>query len=440
MRWKKYINSCIWLGYVFVIFPLLDANGQNQLDSLAIRDSVVLSPESQYTMLKRSDSLILPDFYDNWYQFMRHLEALRLGKDTVISIIHLGDSHIQAGHFSGRIMRLFHQEFGNAGRGWIAPFKLSHSNEPNDYFIKSAVKDWITGRCVQNVPKVKIGIGGIGIQTESPLINFDIIITPHNGAGYYFNKVVLYRDEKSAPMFPTGVYKDSVCLLRAKTIMDVGVIADTLYSKRLIDTLLLHGLYSDVERIGFGQDSSFKNIYYGFSLTNGRSGILYHAIGVNGAMYINYTHESYVRQLALLRPSLLILSLGTNETFGRQFNQAEFTLQVKDFISMVKREMPHTAILLTTPPECFRKVWIKKQRTYVRNVNTELVAQIIRMVAKEQGLACWDLFTITGGRNSCREWQKKNLLSRDRIHFTPRGYEEQANLLFRALMKSYNQR
>lgn len=395
IKWKKYINSCIWLESFFVIFPLFDVNGQNLLNGLAIRDSVVLSSKSQYTMMKRCDSLILPDSYENWCQFMRHLEALRLGKDTVISIVHLGDSHIQAGHFSGHLMRLLHQEFGNAGRGWIAPFKLSHSNEPNDYFIKSSVKDWIVGRCVQNIPKVKIGIGGIGIQSESPLINFDIIITPHNGADYYFNKVVLYRDEKSMPMFPAGVDKDSVCLFRAETMMNVGVVADTFCFKGCRDTLFLYSHYKkDIEIDSLGRDSSFKNIYYGFSLTNGRPGILYHAIGVNGAMYVNYTCESYVHQLALLHPSLLILSLGTNETFGRKFNQAEFALQVKDFLLMVKREMPHTAILLTTPPECYRKIWIKKQRTYVRNVNTEFVSQIIRMVTREQRLACWDLLLL----------------------------------------------
>lgn len=57
--------------------------------------------------------------------------------------------------------------------------------------------------------------------------------------------------------------------------------------------------------------------------TNGYPGVLYHSVGVTGAMYVNYTDEAYVRQLALLKPSLLIISLGTNETlrpslpFGR---------------------------------------------------------------------------------------------------------------------------
>ena len=102
-------------------------------------------------------------------------------------------------------MRLFQQAFGNAGRGWIAPFKLSKTNEPDDYFIKSVAKDWIAGRCIQHVRKTPIGIGGIGIKSVSPSINFDVVITPNNGAGYEFNEAILYRGEKSMPMLLPGL-------------------------------------------------------------------------------------------------------------------------------------------------------------------------------------------------------------------------------------------
>ena len=55
-------------------------------------------------------------------------------------------------------MRLLQDEFGNAGRGWIAPFKLSRTNEPDDYFITSSVRDWIAGRCIQRKRKTSVGM------------------------------------------------------------------------------------------------------------------------------------------------------------------------------------------------------------------------------------------------------------------------------------------
>ena len=185
-------------------------------------------------------------------------------------------------------------------------------------------------------------------------------------------------------------------------------------------------------------DTSFRNLYYGFSLLNGNPGVLYHSIGINGAMYVNYTSEEYVCRLAALRPALLIVSLGTNESFGRRFSKTEFASQVEAFITLVKRHMPGTALLLTTPPECYRRVTVNKKRTYVRNDNTEKVAEVIREVAKREGLACWDLFTATGGLNSSKAWQRAGLMRNDRIHFVKEGYFEQGRMLYRAFLNTYN--
>lgn len=372
-------------------------------------------------------------------EFFEGLEALQAGQDTILTVVQLGDSHIQAGYYPGKVMRLLQEQFGNAGRGWIAPFKLSKTNEPDDYFITSAAKEWVTGRAIQNVKKSPIGIGGIGIRSASPSINLDVTIAPSNGNGYSFNQAVLYRGDKSMLMLPAGRLKDSVSTFLSKESVVPGVVADTFRLSRLTDTLQFHSTRRKQGTDQLLPASHFDNIYYGFNLTNGNSGILYHAIGVNGAMYVNYTDEEYVRQLALLKPSLLIISLGTNETFGRRFTSEEFSAQVETFISLVKKRIPETAILLTTPPECYKRAYVNKKRTYVRNSNTQIAARVIKDVARREGIACWDLFAATGGKNSCTKWQKAHLMGRDRVHFTKEGYREQGALFYRALIQSYNQ-
>ena len=62
-----------------------------------------------------------------------------VGSDTavVVSILHLGDSHIQAGFFSGAVRDSLQAVFGDAGRGLVAPLKLLGTNEPPDYTITS---------------------------------------------------------------------------------------------------------------------------------------------------------------------------------------------------------------------------------------------------------------------------------------------------------------
>ena len=327
------------------------------------------------------------------------------------------------------LMRLFHKDFGNAGRGWISPLKLCRTNEPDDYFIRSSLKNWIYARATQRKKKTSIGPGGVGLYANVSAIGLDLIVTPKNGAGYAFNEVLLFQGSHARPFEPTTKWKKAVSVSRGDTAI-CGVAVDTFRVNRLTDTLNLRTVKNP--------DTSFRNQYFGFSLLNGNPGVLYHSIGINGAMYVNYTSEEYVCRLAALRPALLIVSLGTNESFGRRFSKTEFASQVEAFITLVKRHMPGTALLLTTPPECYRRVTVNKKRTYVRNDNTEKVAEVIREVAKREGLACWDLFTATGGLNSSKAWQRAGLMRNDRIHFVKEGYFEQGRMLYRAFLNTYN--
>lgn len=366
--------------------------------------------------------------------FARELTELLYGKDTVINIVHLGDSHIQAGYLSGRTMRLLHNAFGNAGRGWIAPFKLSRLNEPNDYYLSSNIKEWISGRCVQSNPKCPWGIGGIGIQTTAKDINFNLIVTPTNGAGYSFNKVMVFRDNEALPMAPNYTNQDSVSVLFTGNQRYESIAIDTFVTTHLIDTLQFKSLKNLPDSAIEKQSAS--NRYYGFMLTNGNPGVLYHSIGVNGAKYKDYTNRAYVRQLALLKPSLLIISLGTNESFGRNFKQSIFEEEIDAFVRLVRDELPETTLLLTTPAESYRRIYKNKQRQYVRNENIAKVADAINTYTQKEGLACWDLFTITGGNNSCKDWYAAKMFGRDRVHFSRNGYDEQGAMLYKALVRS----
>ncbi|MDR3261850.1 MAG: GDSL-type esterase/lipase family protein [Tannerella sp.] len=362
--------------------------------------------------------------------FLEGLDGLLSGKDTVVKIVHLGDSHVQAGFYSGQVMHLLQAAFGNAGRGWIAPLKLAKINEPKDYRITSStVKDWTVGRCVQKEPGCAWGLGGIGIQPNSETVDFSISITPVRGAGYAFNEVLLFRDEKAKPLLPVEDNAGWVQTAQgmAPDVPDVAV--DTFRMAFTVDSL---HLYSAVRKDAEPAERNSAGCYYGFSLTNGEPGILYHAIGQNGAMFVNYTNREYLRQLSLLKPSLLIVTLGTNEAFSSgNFRVPEFVSQVDDFVRLVGEYLPSTAILLTTPAESFRRT----RNGYERNVNISKIANAITAYAEEKGIACFDLYHATGGLNSCRKWQKEKLLGRDRVHFSVEGYYEQGKLLYKALVR-----
>lgn len=447
MKQKKQFTEIAWILFSFVFlllvagihlaFTIKNNSGTGEpLSETSLPTIELPIPGSAVSFVNDSLNFIQDDS-QSLAKIYQMLDSLRMGKDTILTIVHLGDSHLQAGYNSGRIMRLMHKDFGNAGRGWISPLKLTKTNEPDDYFIHSDIKNWISGRITQSSPKCMVGPGGIGILSKASSINFDVSIAPNNGSGYWFNQVVLFRHPQALAQLPVGPGDKTETITATKELVP-NLTTDTFRLPALTDALKLERTpYRQGANVLIPSDS-LMNLYYGFSLTNGKSGVLYHSIGVNGALFENYTKESYLRQLAVLKPSLLIVSLGTNESFGRNFRKDVFEEQLDRFIMMVQTYMPQTTLLLTTPAECYRRIRVKRKRIYVRNDRTELVAQTIVACARNKGIACWDLFTTTGGKGSGKKWFKAGLFGRDRIHFTVAGYEEQGTLFYRAFMHNYN--
>src|SRR5690606_13082756 len=108
----------------------------------------------------------LDDFYESLFQ-LQHQEA---GK---ISIVHIGDSHIQADYMTSIIRRNFHRHFGNAGRGLVVPLRVAGTNEPNNYKTTSNVA-WQSKRCVFPDQALPIGVGGVTISTSASGADLEI--------------------------------------------------------------------------------------------------------------------------------------------------------------------------------------------------------------------------------------------------------------------------
>ena len=99
-------------------------NAQTNI-SVTVKDSLTEYP---FICVKEN---ILSDSLNTMALFYEKLKILKSDTDTVrkvVNILHLGDSHIQAGFLSGQMMSRFQSDFGNAGRGLIVPLKLIKSN------------------------------------------------------------------------------------------------------------------------------------------------------------------------------------------------------------------------------------------------------------------------------------------------------------------------
>ena len=57
-----------------------------------------------------------------------------------VSIIHIGDSHIQADVSTDRTRNHFWEKYGSGGRGLITPLKICGTNEPNNYKFSTTAR------------------------------------------------------------------------------------------------------------------------------------------------------------------------------------------------------------------------------------------------------------------------------------------------------------
>lgn len=416
------MRSCAAI-YCF-LFALCLPFISNAQFSVHIPDKDTL-PEAPFIHIKEnciSDSLnTLASFYEK-------LRVVKSGTDTVrrvVNILHLGDSHIQAGFLSGQVMNRFQSDFGNAGRGLIVPLKLIRSNEPRDYAIRSSAS-WAGNRCIDRKNYPCPGLGGMAVATRDTSFSFDIATLSKTDSCNRFRAVTVFHHPGTSPLsvIPSGIgagYYSTRWPFASRIELD-----------SLVCNLLLQG------RSVPGDTS----IYYAMSLENGNPGILYHSSGINGSCYSHYAASDQVlNQTAALTPDLIILSLGTNEAFGK-CEEEEVYNQIDKVLSVLRAVNPGAVFLLTTPPECHRRIRRKGKKkyyyTYIPNAKVEKVAGIIRRYAIDKGIAYWDLFSISGGAGSAKSWMKYQFSARDRVHFNVEGYKLQGNLLYDAIIKGYN--
>jgi len=367
---------------------------------------------------------------DTLYQQLTRLKTASVNDGSrVVSILHLGDSHIQAGFLTGTVMRNFHRDFGNAGRGLITPLKIAKTNEPSDYVIRSN-KPWTSTRLVQANRPLPLGVGGVSIGIREARFSLTVgALEKDPSENYTFNKVRILK----YPGAPALDVDDQELSPYAHYIQDENPYVSTVVLNRDVSELTLSGQAPANKR-----DSS---IYYGFVLENNHNGVLYHSIGINGAQFLHWTRVSdWSQQMEVLRPDLVILSMGTNEALmGRSFSRERFAAHIDSVVLRLRASNPEAVFLLTTPPDSYMSQRINRQTIYKPNPLVESVSEVIREYADRNQLACWDLFAISGGCGSCEMWQDAALFNRDHLHFTAEGYNVLGNYLYRALLKGYNQ-
>ncbi|MES2656834.1 MAG: GDSL-type esterase/lipase family protein [Bacteroidota bacterium] len=341
---------------------------------------------------------------------------LALLKDSQfqINILHIGDSHLQADFLTQRMRDLFESK---AGRGLIVPCRVAKTNESRMYKTKT-YSTWQSRRAVKTDSDLPIGIGGITIQTFDDTAS--IVLEVKDNIGFNSIKIFHQNDETA---FDLVVTDENGNELKQQDFKDNKLPHETVFRAN-------QTIYSVIIQNRKNSYAQWQSIIYGIYVCNNEAGVIYSSLGVNGAEYRHYNDAKFfAEQTQSLAPDLIILSLGTNEAANTKFEEANFYNQIQNLVNDLQNFNPNALILLTTPADSYRR---KKQF----NPIMKRVSQTIVNYCKDNNIACWDLYNISGGYKSARFWKKYQLFAKDNLHYNVRGYQLQAELLYQAIINS----
>lgn len=369
----------------------------------------------------------------NWSQLRNAMS--KVGTHPV-SIVHIGDSHLQADIATGHVRRSLQMDHGNAGRGLIAPLKMSGTNQPSDYTFASTMS-WNAAKLMKWPWNQTMGFTGTSISPNQRQSH--IMLSTGKDEDYNpFSAITLFHKGK---LNVTRVenHEGTPMMFTASPSQDYTYLQ----------------LTESVDNVKIYFDSAGDLTLFGASLSGNRPGVFYHTIGNNGAAYSTYNRVGNIGQgIVPLNPDLVIISLGTNEAFGRR-NVPEFISAMDRLVKSIQGTNPNAQVMLVTPMECQKSVYStvnkrvkgrkrrsrsrtvkQKVRSYAVNANILPIRNAIMQYGKDNNIAVYDWYEVAGGQGASALWLKDKLFGNDRVHHTHKGYHLQGELLYMALCEA----
>jgi lysophospholipase L1-like esterase len=353
-----------------------------------------------------------------WKRFVSLLKALEVNKKGNVTIVHLGDSHIQGGYFPNRFRELLNHGYGISGRGWVFPDSYAGVNGPEDVKFRSKSR-WESERYTQLSDAKEANISGYHLVTADSVIRIMMKLKLKSDSLFPFNELILYHN------------KNLLVLDEHEGISSIEEHESENFSTT---RFVFHGFVDSVNlRFSLKKADQKKFSLLGIDLVSSKPGIVYHSIGVNGADFDAYNRMiNYRPVLRQLHPDLVILSLGTNDAFVPHIDGNRFKQRVISLIDSIQLLLPGTCILLTTPGDHLRN------RKF-QNPNLIIVRDAIVSAAVQKNCLYWDFLDIMGGIGSSKRWRANGYMYGDMKHLSQEGYFRQGELFFDAFKKAINQ-
>ncbi len=359
---------------------------------------------------------------DSWLSYHRKLDQLVFEGKGQINVVHFGGSHVQADMWTMEIRQRMQTLVPGirAGRGLIFPYSMARTNNPY-WYEPTYTGTWSAVRNVTQADSSVLGVAGISVTTKDTASELKVRFRGEAYPGYTFDRVrVLHRMDSS---FEVHAWDSDSTLRITRQVNEREGYTEFVYD-RIVDTLRLRFLRTDTV---LQKQFTLRGIV----LDSPDPGMIVHSCGVNGASTRSWLRcQDMPRELALLNPDLVILSIGINDAHDPDFSPSLYEANYRELIRRIRSVAPDAAILLTTNTDSFMK------RKYP-NRNAGSVRDVMLRLSANENVAVWDTYGVMGGEGSIKLWEKAGLAQADRVHFKREGYVLLGDLLFTALTEAY---
>jgi lysophospholipase L1-like esterase len=371
------------------------------------------------TISKKYDAAQKIEFADSSLTFFRmKVDSLQKKLIKKVRVVHIGDSHIQADYFSGEVRIKLQEVLGNGGRGLVFPYAIAKTNGPTDYRSLTS-STWERQMNVVYPHKFRTGVSGISIKNSESECGFEL--SPSYDS--------LPIDFHSAQLFFTSASRCEISCNGSKNNSHNAFN----FSSRF-DTVCF--IFSSAQKKCFlGWKGNGEFLFHGAVLENEKPGITYSSIGVNGARFDEYNKsELFFDQLPLLKPDLIVVSLGTNGSYHAAYSNESFAKQVDVFIANLKLSCPGVSVIFTAPPD--NCIYNRKRKTVSENKNVVDARNLMKKKCEQNAIAWWNMYEAMGGKGSMKKWRAEGLAAYDYVHFSKKGYVMQGDMFSEALLEA----
>ncbi len=357
--------------------------------------------------------IVLPDSSYNY--FNEFFDALDSAQNELVHVMHYGDSQIEGDRITGFLRKKLQEKFGGSGCGLLPLLQKVQAHS-------------VSQICSDSVPMFYAG-GMIGPRSER---------TKHYGAMAQFAEInghvnlnIRARDVKDFKRIK--VFAGEVSNLNVKISESARKFEE---KDDLQSATWMLGKTTNNLTVSFNGTASI----YGISIDAG-SGVSVSNIpmrGSDGTFLSKINKDEMSGMLRELNTRLIILEFG-----GNALPPIKDSVGVQRYCKSLKKQIDymHTACpiakILVIGPADMSITTGGELRTY------KLLPYLVKQMEEtcvESGVAFWNMYEVMGGYNSMISWvnHSPRWAAPDYIHFTQKGVQQIAEVLWESLLMYYD--